>query len=151
MPLSSFNTGTAFAWASRSLGNAVGRIGGNAWYNQASRVGLSWLSSGAAHMANSPYTRSAVLGGIAGGTYGAFSDNTSVLGGIGMGAGIGVGGRFAGRVGRDWWRAFAVNRGKGMGAGQAGWVATKLRAQDASRFLAAKYTMARNTMKGWKA
>lgn len=48
--------------------------------------GMNWMA------AANPYTRAAITGAAAGGLYGAFSDDTSVLGGAMMGAGVGYGG-----------------------------------------------------------
>lgn len=72
---------------------------------------------GLANTARGRYGRSAqgaLLGGLAGAAYGAVSTNTSVLGGMMMGGGIGaIGGRY-GRAGLM--RASALS-GKGMGFG----------------------------------
>ena len=46
----------------------------------------------------------AAMGGAGiGATYGAFSDDTSIIGGAFMGAGSGVGGLIGGRAAKDWW------------------------------------------------
>jgi len=55
------------------------------------RKGMRGAGSAAMFMARNPVARSALYGGLAGGLYGAFSDNTSVLGGAMMGAGLGAG------------------------------------------------------------
>lgn len=81
---------------------------------------------------NNPTGRGAILGGAAGGLYGALSDNTSVLGGATMGAGLGAVG---GRYGITGWRG-------AMAGGQPGlWNATK-------RFGSAVASQARSDYRG---
>ena len=54
-----------------------------------------------------PYARAAITGAVGGGIYGAFSDNTSILGGMAKGAALGTGlrgGFAAGKVGAAMYR-----------------------------------------------
>jgi hypothetical protein len=81
--------GKAFSWGADRL-----LLAGAA--RQGTHLGsaLGWTGLGLARgAAMNPYLRSAGLGAVAGGTYGAFSDNTSVLGGALGGAALGYGGR----------------------------------------------------------
>ena len=74
---------------------------------------------------------STMAGGLAGGAYGAFSDDTSILGGMAkgaaIGAGVGVGGVGA--------RAYGKLRAGGFGAGKAASGAFKILGRRAGRFI----------------
>src|SRR3990167_508001 len=62
--------------------------------------------------------RGSIVGGLAGGAYGAYSDNTSVLGGAMMGTGMGAGlARYGGAALR---RGLLASRGIGVPAAQVG-------------------------------
>jgi hypothetical protein len=61
----------------------------------------------------------ATMGGVTGGIYGAFADDTSVLGGALGGAMLGAGGYGGAMLGRRGLRAYGGFRRAGMGAGQA--------------------------------
>ena len=91
---------------------------------------------------------SAMGGGLAGGVYGAFSDDTSVLGGIAMGAGLGAGGYGAVKAGIKGYGRYSMARQAGFGAGQSLGAATFLAGQDAARFIGNTYSRAMNPIRG---
>lgn len=69
----------------------------------------------------SPYGKLGIAGAALGGSYGAFSNNTSVMGGALTGAGLGLAARpayFGARAGAG---MYNIARGMGMGRGQAAW------------------------------
>jgi hypothetical protein len=149
-----FNTGTAFKWAGRGLAGSAASLagGGEGFFRQWGATGLTGLARGASYMGDSPWARSALMGGAVGGLYGAFSDNTSVLGGMSMGAGVAMGGRGVGRAGRFAGRSFGAGwkfaRSEQMGIGQSGWYAMKALANDSAKFIGNKYTNTRQAIRG---
>ena len=69
----------------------------------------------------SPYAKLGLAGAALGGTYGAFSNNTSVAGGAFKGAALGLAARpayFGARAGMG---MYNLARGMGMGRGVAAW------------------------------
>lgn len=67
------------------------------------------------------YAKLGIAGAALGGTYGAFSNNTSVMGGAAVGAGLGLAARpayFGARAGMG---MYNIARGMGMGRGTAAW------------------------------
>ena len=103
---------------------------------------LGWISK------RSNVALSAMGGGLAGGVYGAFSDDTSVLGGIAMGAGLGAGGYGAVKAGIKGYGRYSMARQAGFGAGQSLGAATFLAGQDAARFIGNTYSRAMNPIRG---
>jgi hypothetical protein len=85
--------------------------------------GLGALGVGARAAWANPYGKAAIIGGGLGGIYGAFSDNTSVIGGMFKGAALGAGARGAYTAGRAGIGAYNISRGMGLGKGQAAWSA----------------------------
>ncbi|MBW1802320.1 MAG: hypothetical protein JRJ85_16520 [Deltaproteobacteria bacterium] len=81
----------------------------------------------------------AVVGGVAGGTYGAFSENTSIMGGAAMGAGLFAGAPLAVTRGGSRLRAmggiYGQARGMGMGRGQAAWGVAAGQGRNASQYI----------------
>jgi hypothetical protein len=68
---------------------------------------------GAAGKALGSYGRPMAMGAVAGGVYGAFSDNTSVIGGAMFGAGVGAGIRHFGPAAKAGWMD-AAKQGRGI-------------------------------------
>lgn len=82
-------------WGSELLGNYAKRaFSGSLWGAAAGMT--AW--QGAGNLLGKT-GRAASIGAAAGGAYGAFSDNTSILGGMAAGAGLGVGSRVGARYG----------------------------------------------------
>jgi len=97
-------------------GRSVGQYGRSGAYHLGARGTAGVAINRMSRMSNTGISSAA--GAIAGGTYGAFSDNTSVLGGALMGAGIGAGAydglKAAKRASTYYggWRAAGAGRGK---------------------------------------
>ena len=100
--------GRGLSWAADKLLLAGGTRAGT---RLGSALGLTGTALARGATMN-PYLRSAGLGAIAGGTYGAFSDKTSVLGGALGGAALG----YSGRMGFQAGKIFSNMSGVGMGA-----------------------------------
>jgi hypothetical protein len=97
------------------------------WMSRRGTIGLSTMGGSA-------------IGGIGGGMYGAFSDDTSVLGGAIKGAGLGAGLGALGGVGRIGYTHYAGSRAAGLGAGQSAWTSVKTLANDAKSFIGKSFS-----------
>jgi hypothetical protein len=103
-------------------GGSLSMLGREGAMAGAAGMGMNYAARGMNWMANNPYARSALVGAGVGGVYGAFSDNTSVLGGMAMGAMAGAGGRGlfnAGKYGVGTYRNMRNMFGQGRGAALA--------------------------------
>ena len=107
-------------------------------------IGSAGATSAAKAAWASPYGKSAIIGAGVGGVYGAFSDNTSVLGGMVKGAALGAGGRAAYGLGRGGMAMYGLGRGMGMGKGQAAWQAVAGMGRGAGSFIGTTTTKAYN-------
>jgi hypothetical protein len=79
------------------------------------------IGMGARAVWASPYGKLGLAGAALGGTYGAFSNNTSVMGGAFKGAALGMAVRPAVRGARAGMGMYNMARGMGMGRGVAAW------------------------------
>lgn len=153
-----FNTGTAFKWAGRELAGAAENVAGTQLWRRAAGGALFGGARAMNWMGNSPYARSALLGGAAGGIYGAFDDRVGVLGGMGLGATAAMAGRGAWRGGRKLGGLYSQARKWDYGVGQSGAIAFNMMARDSSQFIRNKFTNAvgavrgiPNRVRGWMA
>lgn len=100
-----------------------------------------------------PYGRAGVIGGGLGAIYGGFSDNTSVLGGMVKGAGLGIGARAGYGMGRAGMGMYNLSRGMGMSKGQAAWQAMAGIGRGSAAFIGSTARRAYNpissTLKGY--
>jgi len=104
--------GGGFSWVADKLLLAGAARSGSTLGSIFGRTGVA--AAGAATM--NPYARSAALGAGVGGMYGAFSDNTSILGGATTGAALGYGGRVG-------WQAGGIARRMGGLTSGKAWTA----------------------------
>jgi len=125
---------------------SAGLIGAGGWKTAAGEAGMLG-ARGLGYMRGMSNTGlSAAMGGVAGGTYGAFSNDTSVIGGALGGMALGAGALGATRLGQ---RGAGVYRGMGpkgmgLGRGQAAGMAAHAMAGTASRFIGQSYAQASN-------
>jgi len=144
------------------LGKAFGYMASATAYGAARTGGLASdifgiANRGAYGMVGASSTaQRAVAGGALGGAYGAFADDTSMLGGAAMGAGMGAASVSAGRgLGRGYntYKRLRGLSGVNIGRGQAGWAATVGAGQDSKKFIgntmSKAYGSFRSTMKNW--
>lgn len=110
----------------------------------------SMAATGAINLwAAKPLTQSMIGGAAIGGLYGAFSDNTSVLGGMAMGAGLGAAGLGAAKLGRKGYRAYMGARmSSGVGRRAAMGAAVGAMGAMSSRFIGSSYNRAVNGFQG---
>lgn len=89
------------------------------------------------------------MGAVGGGVYGAFADDTSVVGGAMMGAGLGAGGYGAARVGARGLGAYrGVMAGGSASRRQAAAVAMGAMGGMSRQFIGSSYNRAMNPIKG---
>jgi hypothetical protein len=98
-------------------------------------IGSAGAASAARSAWASPYGKAAIIGAGVGGIYGAFSENTSVLGGMVKGAALGAGGRAAFGAGAAGLQRFRYGKLMGMGNGQAAWGAMQGLGRDARNLI----------------
>lgn len=124
----------SFAYASRgsNLGSSI----------------MGKLSFGLRALARNPALGRAVPGAVIGAGYGAFSDDTSVLGGALTGAAIGAGSVPLGRGARAGMSYYRGMRSMGQGRGRSAYVAMYGMGQDSARYIGGGFTKAYNTIKG---
>lgn len=118
--------GTRFGVSGRSLRNfgtgmmKTGADGGApTMMDQTAGWAAQTLGRGMIRGGRSQAGTSAMTGALAGGMWGAVSDDTSVVGGALMGAGLGVGALGAAKLGRRGLSMYNYTRGAGMGRGAA--------------------------------
>jgi hypothetical protein len=130
------------AVSARDLGLGLGAIG-----VRGAGVGFRSLSK----MSNAGLT--SVGGAFVGGTYGAFSDDTSMVGGALIGAGIGGAGYGAARLGKRGMTAYGAMRHAGFGRSEAASFAMNRMGKMTARFIGNTYSRAaapiKSTLKGY--
>lgn len=139
--------GGVAAGAGLRAGAAAGSAGRAAWGGLS--YGAGGLGSGLYRMSNmSNAGMWATTGAIGGGVYGAFADDTSVLGGALMGAGLFAGGYGAGRLGARGIRGYSLARRYNLGRGQAAGVGMRAMGRMSQRFMGSMYNRAVNGFQG---
>ena len=93
--------------------NAVKGFAGR-YATEAAVVGAPGAGAARYFSGMSNISLSAVAGGAMGGMYGAMSEDTSVLGGIAMGAGLGAGGLYSFGRGARYANSYAAGRARGI-------------------------------------
>ena len=119
MPAGIGYLGQGSTWLSNLFSKATSSALGAGRQNLARTTGLMSRGFGS-FAAMEPIGQRAVVGGVAGGMYGAFADNTSILGGAMIGAGIGAGSVGVDSLGRTGYGAYkSAMMAPGLGRGKA--------------------------------
>jgi len=133
-------------WLQKGFNLLGGALGGAAM-RSSGRLGMGLMAgargAGAVAGAN-PAVARAITGGVAGGMYGAAADDTSMLGGAMMGAGLAAGGYWAGGRGKGMVGAYSALRSLGRGRGRALHSVFAAEAGAARSFIGRSYSRAVN-------
>ena len=109
---------------------------------------FSGLEKAGLAVARNPIMSSAIGGAAIGGTYGAFSDNTSILGGAFKGAGIGAAGMGIGLGGAHFFKNFQQFGPRSTGFGNRLYRSACATAADFTSGAASRMTRASNAIQG---